>query len=66
MPSHNILKMSLNIKSEKMSGIIYADLELLIEKIYRYANNPKLLREQKEMNIFTLDIQYQLCRLLIL
>ena len=49
-----------------MSGIIYADLELLIEKIYRYANNPKLLREQKEMNIFTLDIQYQLCRLLIL
>lgn len=49
-----------------MSGIIYADLELLIEKIYRHANYPKLLREQKEVNIFIVDIQYQLCRLLIL
>ena len=25
-----------------MSAIIYANLELLIEKIYRHANNPKI------------------------
>ena len=39
-PKENILKVNQYIKSNKMSYISYADLEFLIKKIDRYANNP--------------------------
>ena len=35
----NVLKLNLYMKSDKMSYIIYTDMESLIEKIGGYANN---------------------------
>ena len=37
----DILQFNQNIKSDKMSYIIYADLESLIKKIDGCANNPE-------------------------
>ena len=37
----SILEFNQYMKSDKMSYIIYADIESLIEKIDEYANNPE-------------------------
>ena len=43
MPSEDtkILQFNQNAKSDEAPFIIYADLELIIEKINRYKNNPE-------------------------
>ena len=43
MPSENdnILEFKQHMKSDKMPYITYADIESLIRKIYRCANNPE-------------------------
>ena len=43
MPSemNNILKFNQYIKSDKMTYIIYADIESLIKKMHECANNPE-------------------------
>ena len=45
------------MKSEKMPYIIYGDLESLIKKIDRFANNQEILQQQKQVSIFLVDIQ---------
>ena len=43
MPSqeNNISQFNQYMKSDKMSYIIYADIEFLIKKMYGYAKNPE-------------------------
>ena len=45
------------MKSDKMPYIIYGDLESLIKKIDRCANNQEILQQQKQVSIFFVDIQ---------
>ena len=49
MPSEkdNILEFNQHMKSDKMSYIIYADIESLIRKIDGCANNLENLQQQK-------------------
>ena len=60
MPSEkdNILEFNENMKSDKMSYIIYAEIESLIKKIDVCTNNPKNLSTKKQVSIFFVDIQF--------
>ena len=54
------------MKSDKMSYIIYADIESLITKIDGCANNPEKSSRTKKGSIFLVDIQCQQCGYLII
>ena len=47
------------MKSDKMPYIIYANIESLIKKIDRCANNPENSSTKKQVDIFLVDIQCQ-------
>ena len=61
MPSEkdNILEFNQYMKSDKMSYTIYADIESLIRKINRCANNPETSSTKNQVRIFLVDIQCQ-------
>ena len=62
----NILEFIQYIKSDKMPYIIYADIESLIKKIDGCASNSENSLTTKIGDIFLVDIQCQLCGLLII
>ena len=68
MPSEkdNILKFIHYMNSDKMSSIIYADMESLIKKIDGFTNIQKILQQQKLESMFFVHIQFQLHGLLII
>ena len=47
------------MKSDKMSYIIYADIESFVKKVDEYANNPKKFSIRKIGEIFLVNIQCQ-------
>ena len=53
------------MKSDKTPCIIYADLESLIKKLATVKVIQKSFQQQKQVNIFVVDIQCQLYRSLI-
>ena len=61
MPSEkvNISEFSQYMKSDKMVGIIYADIESLIRKIGRCAHNREKFQTKNLKSIFLADIQCQ-------
>ena len=54
----NILEFNENMKSDKMSYIIYAEIESLVKKIDVCTNNPENLSTKKQVSIFFVDIQF--------
>ena len=55
----NTLEFNQCMKLDKMSYIIYADIESLIKKVDEYANNSENSSTRKIGEIFLVDIQCQ-------